>query len=665
MPEPAPGTPATSAPQPAATIVARNYLPAARVLADSYREHHPGAPFTVLVVDADTEELDGVRILGPGDLDLDAEEFGRMAMAYSVTELCTAVKPWLLRRLLAEHHTAIYLDPDIEVFAPFGDEVCELAQEHGIVLTPHVTEPMPRDGRRPSEADIMASGVFNLGFIGVSRQAQPFLLFWAERLRTDAISSVTEQLFTDQRWVDNVPALFGHTVISDPGYNVAYWNVYQRRLERSPDGGLTAAGRPLRFYHYSGYRPEKPWLASTHYADKPRVLLSERPLLAELFAGYRRKLADAGYARALEDVPYRWNTLAGGSRVSPSLRRVFRGAWIEAERMGGAPPPSPFGSGGTDMFLRWATEPATPEQQRAGLHRWAMSVWTSREDLRHAFPDPLGGDAGRFREWCATSGVAEGELDARAVPRGTGAEPVPVLDTLGANVLGYLTAELGVGELGRLVHESVLASGVPVATAVEEHTVNNRTGHPLPDGIRAGLSTFPVSVLCVNADMTRATLRAHPDLGRDRYVIGVWSWELSRFPPSMHEAFELVDEVWTVSAFCADAIARHATVPVHTFPVPVRDPLVDGPRDGPSTRRSTAFLFVFDHNSVFDRKNPLGAVEAFRLAFDGRDDVDRAPVRVRPQQRVRPQEPARRRRGVQAGLRRARRHTAGHQVDQR
>ncbi len=34
------------------------------------------------------------------------------------------------------------------------------------------------------------------------------------------------------------------------------------------------------------------------------------------------------------------------------------------------------------------------------------------------------------------------------------------------------------------------------------------------------------------------------------------------------------------------------------------------------------FLVVFDHNSVFERKNPVGAIEAFKLAFESpRDDV--------------------------------------------
>ncbi|MPZ81361.1 MAG: FkbM family methyltransferase [Actinophytocola sp.] len=614
----------------AGTIVARNYVPAARVLAGSYRHHHPGAEFAVLVIDAEDDELaaltaevPGTRFLGPNDIDLDPSEFGRMALAYTVTEFCTAVKPWLLRTLLADHPVAIYLDPDIEVFAPFAGTVGEAALEHAIVLTPHVLEPMPRDGLRPSEADIMASGVFNLGFIGVSRDAAPFLTFWADRLRQDAISSVTEQLFTDQRWVDNVPALFGHTVITDPGYNLAYWNVYQRPLATGADGTVTAAGRPVRFVHFSGYRPEKPWLVSTHYADRPRVLLSEHPLLAELIASYRTKLTDAGYRQALDDVRYRWSTLPDGTPVPPALRRAYRQAWVDSERVNTPAPPNPFRGDTAEDLLRWAIAPGTPQQERAGLSRWATALWQSRTDLQQVYPDPLHADAEGYRHWCLTSGVNERELPPDAVAVRPDAEPVPVVETLGANVLGYLTAELGVGEMGRLVHDAVVASGVPVATAVEEFTVASRTSHPLPADAALGDPRFGVSVLVVNADMTAATLRLHPDLGRDRYVIGVWSWELSTFPPAMHPAFGQVDEIWTISDFCAAAIAAHSPVPVHRIPVPVRDPLAgqDTQRHTPGADGITRFLFVFDHNSIFDRKNPLAAIEAFRTAFPDRADV--------------------------------------------
>ena len=48
------------------------------------------------------------------------------------------------------------------------DEIDGLTREHGLVLIPHITSPLPRDGKRPSEADILISGTYNLGFLGVS-----------------------------------------------------------------------------------------------------------------------------------------------------------------------------------------------------------------------------------------------------------------------------------------------------------------------------------------------------------------------------------------------------------------------------------------------------------------------------------------------------------------
>lgn len=618
-----------SSPAPlACTIVARNYLPAARVLADSYLRHHPQARLVVLVIDAIGPELQepssqGEEYLTPARLDLDPDEFARMAAAYTVTELSTALKPWLLRWALKQADVALYLDPDIEVYAPLPD-LAERALRHGIMLTPHVLAPMPRDGLRPTEADIMAAGVFNLGFIAVSTAAGPFLDFWQERLRTDAISAPAEQLFTDQRWVDNVPALYPHVVVDDPGWNVAYWNAYQRRLEIGADGTMTVAGHRLRFFHFSGYRPEKPWLLSTHFADRPRVLLSEHPALAKLCRGYRERLIAKGYARTLESVPYRFGTLADGTPLTATLRRAYRVAWLQSETDGAPPPPSPF-SGDPGAFLAWATAPADAAQRRAGSNRWAMLVWSSRADLQQIFPHPLGIHARQFRQWCAESGVAEGSLHPAAVPRDESHDQVPVSAAPGANVLGYLTAELGVGELGRLVHEAVVASGVAVAAVVEDTSVVNRTEHPLPPTVVQCPPRHPVTLLCVNADMTAGTLDAYPDLAEGRYVIGVWSWELDDFPPAMREAFSLVDEVWTISEFCRQAISRYSPVPVHTFPVPVRAqpaPAEPARRSGPAEAGRTRFLFAFDHNSVLERKNPIGAITAFQRAFPNQEPVE-------------------------------------------
>src|SRR5262249_10068760 len=133
-------------------IIAANYLPYARVLADSFFTHHPDGSLTVLVVDdedrrvvPDDPRIDWWRL---ADLGLTRREIHRLAGIYDVTELSTAVKPLFLRRLLDEgHREVVFLDPDIRVFAPL-DEVIPLARRHGIVLTPHTTAPYPRDGRQ-------------------------------------------------------------------------------------------------------------------------------------------------------------------------------------------------------------------------------------------------------------------------------------------------------------------------------------------------------------------------------------------------------------------------------------------------------------------------------------------------------------------------------------
>ena len=107
------------------------------------------------------------------------------------------------------------------------------------------------------------------------------------------------------------------------------------------------------------------------------------------------------------------------------------------------------------------------------------------------------------------------------------------------------------------------------------------------------------------------------ELFLDRYTIGVWCWEASRFPDAFRPAFDLVDEIWVASDYVAEIVADAAEKPVHVFPMPVE---VAPP---PSLTRAElglpedrfVFFFTFDFFSTVERKNPLGLVEAFTRAF--------------------------------------------------
>src|SRR4051794_6340348 len=188
------------------TIIARNYLSHARILARSYLRHHPGAHFYVLVVDdlpATIAAGHGIRLIRPRDLEL--PYFYELCLKYDVTELSTAVKPTLLQVLLKRfgEKQVVYLDPDILVTREMRELAEVLANDGDIVLVPHVLDPIPLDGKRPSEQDLLIAGAYNLGFIAVrdAKETHRFLDWWAQRLRDHSFVDARRGLMTDQKWV--------------------------------------------------------------------------------------------------------------------------------------------------------------------------------------------------------------------------------------------------------------------------------------------------------------------------------------------------------------------------------------------------------------------------------------------------------------------------------
>jgi glycosyltransferase involved in cell wall biosynthesis len=191
------------------------------------------------------------------------------------------------------------------------------------------------------------------------------------------------------------------------------------------------------------------------------------------------------------------------------------------------------------------------------------------------------------------------------------AAKVPV----GANVVGYLDAPLGIGEMARNVSAALEEAGVAVA----EVPVANDAAPSRPDATPPP-NAYPVNVVCINPD---GLAGVEAQLGRafltDRYTIGYWWWEVESFPPQWEGAFDLVDEIWTGSRFVADVLAPAAPVPVLRMPVPL-DPASDSP---PPVELPDGFklLTIYDYRSVPARKNPLGAIEAFRRALPERADA--------------------------------------------
>lgn len=392
------------------TIVASNYIPQARVLAASLARVHPELELTTLIVDPiEPPANKSFEVIFPEGLGLSAATIHHLAMIYTPVELCTALKPHLLSWALRQGEHAVYLDPDIEVFARL-DEVALLTAEHDIVLTPHVTEPIPRDGLRPNELHILEAGVYNMGFIAVGSKAQDFLDWWAERLLVDSISDPRNTLFVDQRWVDFVPALWEPLLLKDPGYNVAFWNLHSRKIERGPDG-LTVNGRPLRFFHYSAFDPRNPDMLSTNQGDAPRVRLNERPDVKELTDRYAASLVSAGYHQSIGRA-YGWSRTPQGHLITVPMRRTYRKGVVEAQDLASRPP-NPF-DGDDEAFISWLAQPADPSMPQ--VSRYLAAIYEERADVRRAHPGLLQGDPESFIRWVKEHGMQEYEIPGGLVP---------------------------------------------------------------------------------------------------------------------------------------------------------------------------------------------------------------------------------------------------------
>ncbi len=620
----------------ACTIASKNYLPFARSLARSFAEHHPGAPFYLLLVDRvegcfdpAAEPFEVIELESLGNVpDLAAFNF-----KYDVLELNTATKPFFLAHLFARGsiEKLIYFDPDILLFQPL-EELSRLLDEHSIVLTPHLTTPID-DDLHPSEMSILQAGAYNLGFLALRRSAETdrLLAWWGERMLEHCVVEIERGLFVDQKWLDLVPGLFeGVFVLRSPAYNVAYWNLHGRQLTFG--GEPRVNGEPLVFFHFSGFDPMNLARVSKH---QNRFTLSDLPEVRRLFQLFRDRLFECGYLES-RVWPYAFGRFDNGVAI-PDLARSLYFSLGEGRRRFG----DPFAAGGEHSFFAWMQRPAW--QVAAGqphFSRLLEHLYRSRPDLVQAFPVIPGSDLGRFAAWLAEGGASEygltpllleplaaltprpaslsgaaasearrlarrlkgsdlarqakghlkkllGEERVKALKRrllpGKRVEERPVsgerdslstlsLSRFGVNVTGYLTTESGMGEGVRGIARALAHGGIPHSLQNLELGVASRREDHSFSGFTA-VADYDVNFIFVNADQVP---HVYQHLGAERfrgkYNVGYWLWEAAEFPRVFHPCFSYFHEVWTSSSFCVDAISGAATVPVKRLGLPVEVP---------------------------------------------------------------------------------------------
>ncbi len=508
----------------ACTIAAKARLPSARVVATSFAEHHPGVPFFVLLADevegcfdpaAEPYELIGLDALALPDLRTRCFRYEREQLSYALT-------PTLLRHVLGlGFERALFLKQESLVCGSLDAAVARL-DEDAILLTPHLLEPLDPD----RELTILQSGVYNLGFLGVADRApaREFLAWWEARLATDCRHAVAEGLHWEQRWADLVPSLFGDVgVLRDQRINVGHWNLPERSVE------------DVRLFRFSGYEPDAPERA-TRYAD--RLATGSLNGAGEHFERYRAALLDAGWEEA-RAWPYAFDRFANGEPV-PAIARALHDE-LGAERFG-----DPFAVG-PGSFAAWLREPA--DARWPAVSRLWLELHARRDDLRAAFPAPLGADRRRFAAWARGGGAAEHGLPAALDPRASRAGTRAVVTIAGRNRLPaarVLAASLREHTPGVALH--VVVADVLHPTGDDEPFVAHGVAElDLPPGV--GLGTGPLE-LCVR--LKPAALAALLDEGHSAVLfLDPDQWVLGDLEP-----------LWAAIERSAIVLTPHLTAPV-------------------------------------------------------------------------------------------------------
>jgi hypothetical protein len=311
------------------TIVSRNYAAQAAALMRSLAEVDPEVHRIVVVTDGDFPAgLTSAEIVDVWALDGVTPS---MALYYDALEFNTAAKPFAFRQFLLrpEVRSVTYLDPDILVFRPL-DAVRAVLVTNSIAMTPHLTRPLGATGA-PNDQTILQAGAYNLGFLAArpTPDALGLMEWWGEKCRFDCRVDFANGLFTDQKWMDLAPGLVdSFALLRDPGLNLAYWNLPSRLLERT-GAGWVVDGRPLTFFHFSGFDPRRPDQLSRY---QTHLSVQTGSPLAQLLELYARTLLEAGHAR-WSAVRYGHARLSSGREVSPLMRRAALHAARGGERL--------------------------------------------------------------------------------------------------------------------------------------------------------------------------------------------------------------------------------------------------------------------------------------------------------------------------------------------
>ena len=194
----------------------------------------------------------------------------------------------------------------------------------------------------------------------------------------------------------------------------------------------------------------------------------------------------------------------------------------------------------------------------------------------------------------------------------------------GVNLFGLVRAQMGLGQSCRLLANTLEHGQIDYTLydfalpstllCANDHTYD----HKISDEIK-----YNINLIHINPDEMRLLYtRLSPECWDNNYNIAFWLWELEQIPENWSQYFPMLDEIWTPSEFISKNLRKVTHLPVKTIPywVTADTDLQYNRSFFDLPEQKFLFLTMYDSNSTMERKNPKGAVSAFKKAFSPEDD---------------------------------------------
>ncbi|HKQ30776.1 MAG TPA: hypothetical protein VJS66_05775, partial [Burkholderiales bacterium] len=266
------------------TTLDKNFLGRALCLYQSWAEHVPNGEFGFYCMDDAAVRVLRTMAL-PRAIVVAHEEFADAALSAvrqtrTMPEYCWTAKPAILLHALRQRpglEWVVYLDSDMMFFGD-ANQVLTYGDYR---ITPHRFH--------PDFASYLPSiGIYNAGYIAFrnSPRGCEALQWWLQRCLEWCGAVPVPGKYADQKYLDELPALFGDAPQDHIGLNAAPWNIDNYRVAAN-SGRVELNGEPLLLFHFQGFKIHGRRLHDMYSGDRKLATA----VAEHVYVPYARRLA--------------------------------------------------------------------------------------------------------------------------------------------------------------------------------------------------------------------------------------------------------------------------------------------------------------------------------------------------------------------------------------